>query len=282
MTTNTMYQLGDNLLHSRVRRSCLPIDARRGFGILLLLALGSPAFAQGPPAGGTPPSGANTSIATQPKLFSAFPPPPPDAPPPVADPRDFEGTWAAPPPFPPPQKMAKLTPRALEKQQQLLKLQSEGKPVATNAGHCRPMDNITVGWDLFPAQIVQTPREVVVLEEEGRGRWEIHLERGHPAHLKPSYWGDSVGHWEGDTLVVDTVGFSGQQDNTTAQTHRVSRIRKTNGGRRLEMTVTTSDPSIYLEPATNAFVSEWHPELQVLEFQCEENPDGALEGLTSQ
>jgi hypothetical protein len=48
------------------------------------------------------------------------------------------------------------------------------------------------------------------------------------------------------------------------------------------MTVTTTDPSIYLEPTTSTFVSDWHPELQVLEFQCEENPEGALEGLTSQ
>jgi hypothetical protein len=282
MTTNTTSPSAANQLDLKARRSGLPVDARWGLGILMLLALGSPVLAQETPPGGGPPSGANTSFATQPKMLSALPPPPADAPPPVADLRDFEGTWAAPPPFPPPQPPAKLTPQALETQQRLLKLQQEGTPVATNAGHCRPMDNITVGWDLFPATIVQTPREVVVFEEEGRGRWQIHLDRGHPTHSKPSYWGDSVGHWEGDTLVVDTVGFSGQQEHTTAQTHRVSRIHRTHGGRQLEMTVTTTDPSIYLEPTTSTFVSDWHPELQVLEFQCEENPEGALEGLTSQ
>lgn len=163
-----------------------------------------------------------------------------------------------------------------------MKLQSEGRPVATNAGHCRPMDNVTIGWDLFPAEIVQAPDKVVVLEEEGRGRWTIYLKRDHPAHLKPSFWGDSVGHWEGNTLVVDTIGFSGEQDDTTTATHRVSRIRKVDGGRELNMTVTTTDPNVYLEPAVKNYVSVWHPELQLLEFQCEENPTGALEGLTAQ
>jgi hypothetical protein len=221
-------------------------------------------------------------MADQPKLLSALPPPPPGAPAPNPDLRNFEGVWAAPPPFPSPQPIPKLTPSALEKQQRLFKLQSEGKPVVTNAARCRPMDNITIGWDLFPAEIIQSQRQIVVLEEEGRGRWVIHMDRGHPAQLKPSYWGDSVGHWEGDTVVVDTIGFSGEQDNTTPETHRVSRIRKTQGGGRLEMTVTTSDPNIYLEPATNTYASVWHPELEVLEFQCEENPTGAREGLTAQ
>ena len=273
MVINVRYRLTDILR--------TPTGASRAFVVLMVLTVGAPALAQAPPPGG-PASGLGTAISTEPKLFSALPPPPPDAPAPSADPRDFEGIWAAPPPFPRPQKMPKLTPSALQKQQLLFKLQSEGKPVATNAGHCRPMDNVTIGWDLFPAEIIQSPRKIVVLEEEGRGRWTIQMKRGHPSHLKPSYWGDSVGHWEGDTLVVDTIGFSGEQDNTTSATHRISRIHKIDGGRQLEMTVTTSDPSIYLEPATGEFVSEWHPELQLLEFQCEENPTGALEGLTAQ
>jgi hypothetical protein len=283
MKTNptSQHRLSETSAPIGMTRTGIHTHAVQKMTLLTLLALSLSTFAQAPPAGGGLPSGVGTSIADQPKLFSAFPPPPADAPAPNQNLRNFEGVWAAPPPFPPPQPVPKLTPQAMEKQQRLFKLQSEGKPVVTNAARCRPMDNITIGWDLFPAEIIQSPSEIVVLEEEGRGRWVIHLDRGHPADLKPSYWGDSVGHWEGDSLVVDTVGFSGAQDNTTPETHRVSRIRKIDGGRRLQMTVTTSDPNMYVEPTTNVFVSDWHPELQVLEFQCEENPTGALEGLTS-
>jgi hypothetical protein len=256
--------------------------AIRTLGMLLLLTPCAQGLAQAPPAGGSPASGVGTTFTSDGKLFSPLPPPPADAPAPNPDPHDLEGVWVAPPPFPAPQEEPKLTPQALEKQQRLMKRQAEGKPAVTNAGRCRPMDNETIGWDLFPAQIIQSPHEIVVLEEEGRGRWIIYLDRGHPAHLKPSYWGDSIGHWEGDTLVVDTTGFSGEQDDTTSETHRVARIRKADGGRQLQMTLIASDPNMYLEPHTSRYVSNWHPELQLLEFQCEENPTGALEGLTSQ
>jgi len=144
------------------------------------------------------------------------------------------------------------------------------------------MNNIGVGADLFPAEIVQTPDEIVVLQEEGRGRWQIYLNRGHPRSLQPNFWGDSVGHWEGNTLVVDTIGFNGAADNTTTTTHVISRLRKLNGGHNLELQTTIEDPQTYLEPAVRTTTSIWHPELQVLEFQCEENPKGAMEGLTQE
>ena len=281
MTTNVRDRWAEISSPAAVARFGASSGVSGVLSLLMLLTLGAQALAQAPPPGG-PASGTGTAMSSEPKLLSALPPPPPDAPPPSSDPRDFEGTWAAPPPFPAPQPTPKLTPKALQKQQHLLTLQAEGKPVATNAAHCRPMDNATIGWDLFPAEIIQSPREIVVLEEEGRGRWIIHMNRGHPTHLKPSYWGDSVGHWENDTLVVDTIEFSGEQDNTTTGMHRISRIRKVEGGRQLRMSVITTDPNTYLEPAISELVSDWHPELQVLEFQCEENPTGALEGLKSQ
>jgi hypothetical protein len=157
----------------------------------------------------------------------------------------------------------------------------KGTPLASDAARCRPMNDIGVGADLFPAEIVQSPTKIVVMQEEGRTRWIIHLDRDHPKNLKRSYWGDSVGHWEGNTLVVDTIGLSGQAENTTTTTHIVSRLQKLEGGKKLELKVMTEDPKTYLKPVTRTSVSEWHPELQLLEFQCEENPKGAMEGLTA-
>jgi hypothetical protein len=64
----------------------------------------------------------------------------------------------------------------------------------------------TIG--LFPMQIVQTPTTIVMLYEVFSVFRVIPLNAKHPEDLEPSYMGDSVGHWEGDTLVVDVTSFN--------------------------------------------------------------------------
>lgn len=246
-----------------------------------------------------PPTTAPLSADGATKLFSPLPPPPPDAPPPSAEPRDFSGTWLASPPsvkleldslssidartpFPGPLGVdpKKLTKQALEKRHYAEGMNRKGTPLASDAARCRPMNDIGLGVGIFPAEIIQTSDKIVVLQEEGRTRWVIHMHRDHPQRLSRSFWGDSVGRWEGNTLVVDTIGFNGKAQDTTDTTHVISKLRKLEGGQKLELTVTVEDPQTYLEPVSRTSTSIWHPELQMLEFQCEENPDGAMEGLT--
>jgi hypothetical protein len=61
---------------------------------------------------------------------------------------------------------------------------------------------------LFPMQIVQTPKMIVMLFEVFHQFRLIPIDAKHPDDLEPSYMGDSVGHWEGDALVVDVTGFN--------------------------------------------------------------------------
>jgi hypothetical protein len=61
---------------------------------------------------------------------------------------------------------------------------------------------------LFPMQIVQTPKMIVMLFEVFHQFRLIPIDAKHPDDLEPNYMGDSVGHWEGDTLVVDVTGFN--------------------------------------------------------------------------
>jgi hypothetical protein len=63
-------------------------------------------------------------------------------------------------------------------------------------------------FGLFPVQIVQTPRRVIILYEYMNVFRVIPLNAKHPDDAEPSYLGDSVGHWEGDTLVVDITNFN--------------------------------------------------------------------------
>ena len=86
------------------------------------------------------------------------------------------------------------------------------------AGHRRPTAESTC-WpagvpnimNFFePAFFVQTPKEVTILYQRGPNVRHIYLNRPHSAKIKPSWYGESVGHYEGDTLVVDTIGFNGK------------------------------------------------------------------------
>lgn len=87
----------------------------------------------------------------------------------------------------------------------------------------------------------------------------IYLKRGHPAKLEPTWLGDSVGKWEGDTLVVDTTGFNdktwfnarGAQHSDAL--HLVERIRPVMGGLYLEYKMAAEDPKALAKPiATHA------------------------------
>jgi hypothetical protein len=82
----------------------------------------------------------------------------------------------------------------------------------------------------------------------------IHLNVGHPANLKPSWHGHSIGHYEGDTLVVDTVGLNdktfvdGFHTPHTEQLHVVERYRLLDGGETLELQVNIEDPGAFTTP----------------------------------
>lgn len=98
---------------------------------------------------------------------------------------------------------------------------------------------------------------VVLFEDLSHGMFRsIYLKRGHPAKLEPTWLGDSVGRWEGDTLVVDTVGFNDSTwlNDAGAQhsdaLHLVERIRPVVSGEYLEYKVTAEDPKTLAEPYT--------------------------------
>jgi hypothetical protein len=107
-------------------------------------------------------------------------------------------------------------------------------------------------------ELVQVSGMIVMLFEDlshGMSR-TIYLKRGHPAKLEPTWLGDSVGKWEGDTLVVDTAGFNdrtwlneeGAQHSDAL--HLVERIRPLLGGQYLENKMTAEDPKTLAKPYT--------------------------------
>src|SRR5262249_43604036 len=111
----------------------------------------------------------------------------------------------------------------------------------------------SAAWD-----IVQTDDEIVQIPEVHTFPRHIYMDgRKHPdpAHFAPSVNAHAVAHWEGDTLVVDTVGFLGGAGTPGGgrvgpNTHLVERFRLLDGGKRLSVTFTWDDAAIYLKPHT--------------------------------
>ena len=100
--------------------------------------------------------------------------------------------------------------------------------------------------------------------------------RSHPKDVAASYLGHSIGHWEGDTLVIDSVGFSEQvwmnRDGLphTSQLHLVERLTRTNF-ETLNYEVTIDDPGAYTAPWTSGYTLGWSKGLALFEYVCQEN-----------
>jgi hypothetical protein len=106
----------------------------------------------------------------------------------------------------------------------------------------------------IPLYFVQTPKEVWLLFMGDHQIRRVYMNVPHTKNPKPSWYGESVGHYEGDTLVIDTIG---QNDKTyvdnyrtphTDKLHVVERWKLTNGGQNMEVRVTVDDPGAFYKP----------------------------------
>jgi hypothetical protein len=132
--------------------------------------------------------------------------------------------------------------------------------------------------DPYPSKILQRDDVVVILFEGSMHSYrQIFLDRKtHPADLQPSWFGDSIGHWEGDELVVDTVGFNGKTwldlagHPTSDQLHVIERYSRPVFGE-LKLDITIEDPVNYTKPWK---VTELMPLMvgqDLIEYVCTEN-----------
>jgi hypothetical protein len=126
-----------------------------------------------------------------------------------------------------------------------------------------------------PIHIIQTKDQVVMINELYASTRRIYLNVPHSQNPKPSWYGESIGHYEGDTLVVDTIGFNDRTfvDNYrtphTTQLHVVERFRMINDGKTLETNISVEDQGAFNMPWTAR--STWrrvHPGM-LIEDLCE-------------
>jgi hypothetical protein len=165
-----------------------------------------------------------------------------------------------------------LTPRAAAEQAAYQARKIED----TEAANCLPpgMPRI-MSWP-YPVQVLVTPGEVTLVLEGDMQVRHIHTDgRGHPADPDLTFNGDSVGHWEGDTLVVDTVGLAPQAAIAQGVTHGksehiVERFRLADPDL-LEVKTRVEDPSVLAKPWEFTARYRRHPDWSIAEYICEQN-----------
>jgi hypothetical protein len=157
------------------------------------------------------------------------------------------------------------------------------------------------GASLFPIEIARSTKGLLIMYEPSPVPRRVYMDgRKHPAadDLDPTWLGHSIGHWEGDTLVIDTVGLNGRSRplngylsgavNSKTDTaprlplsdelHLVERIRLTGNGEYLEDVMTVTDLKTYTRPFTVKHYWQRRPDLDVLEYSCADNRRPDAEG----
>src|SRR5688572_18274948 len=149
-------------------------------------------------------------------------------------------------------------------------------------GYCLPPGGPRMMATPYPMEIIQLPdqKRIFMVFEGATHIWrEIYMDgRPHPQGdaLNPTYLGHSVGRWEGDTLIVDVVGFNEATwidyygHPHTDQLHVVERISRPDK-RTLRYEATIDDPGAYTRPWTVSWTIPWTPAGELTEYICQEN-----------
>jgi hypothetical protein len=234
-------------------------------------------------------SGDPTLALTAPLRGSAVAPA--GAKPPNPDPKNFEGVWwlkgyeymiGPAPGIEPP-----LKPQYMDILKRRIRAKNAGKPETDTSTQCFPHGMPRLMESPYPIEIVQTPGRLTILHEVAHEVRRFYIDQQHPKDLKISYLGHSVAHWEGDTLVVDTVGINAasfiddEGSSHSDKEHIVERFHKIDGGRQLEVDTTVEDPVTLEHPYSYTRFFQWRPDVRPAEYICEENNRNApVNGVT--
>jgi hypothetical protein len=130
----------------------------------------------------------------------------------------------------------------------------------------------------YPMKFVQLPKLFIILFEGNIHSFrQIFLDRTeHPKDVNPSWFGDSIGHWDGDTLVVDSAGFNDRfwfdfaGHPHTEKLHTIERFRRTDLGH-MEYVVTIDDPGAYTRSVTLTGHFPLQTNGDLIEYICNED-----------
>jgi hypothetical protein len=204
------------------------------------------------------------------------------------DPHALTGAWdrygtekldprvtAAPPVSPPPLKPAyqaewEATQKASKE------ADARGQPLYGGYAQCLPDGMPAMMMAMFPMEVLQTPGQITIIQEAYNQVRRIYLNQKQLAidDAEPGFWGHSVGHWEGNTLVVNTVGikeevrFRGAPHSPNMQIDERMRLLSKDI---FEDQVTVTDPQYLTRPWSFTWKYVRKPGYKILEYVCEAN-----------
>jgi hypothetical protein len=182
----------------------------------------------------------------------------------------------------PPRPQMKLTPEYQQRLDAYRKAQQQGENLQTEGANCVPPGLPGIMSQPYPIEFLYQPGKIVMLLEAYMQFRHIYTDgRKHPEDPDLTFHGHSIGHWEKDTLVVDSVGFTESTLLAGGVPHSdklriIERIRKVSP-EWMEIETTLIDPVVLAEPYTST-ISYRHLDDELREYIClENNRDGADE-----
>ena len=209
-----------------------------------------------------------------------------------SDPRDLGGVWdryptpgdahldstVAPPPPDAPE--APLKPQYLQayrdQQKATAAAMARGEPPVTGYVKCLPDGMPTMMLGMFPMEVLQSKGRVTIIQEAYNQVRRIYLDEKQIAieDAEPEFWGHSVGHWDGDVLLVDTIGIKENVRYRNAphsdQMRIAERIKKLSDDM-FQDQITVTDPVYLTGPWSWTYMYKRKPGYKINEYVCEDN-----------
>ena len=190
---------------------------------------------------------------------------------------DWGGLWEITFSFGSPGEPAQLTPPYAERLAEYRAAQASGEIEDTPAANCVPNGMPSVMTQPYPIEFLFTPGKVTILIEAYSQWRQIFTDgREHPEDPDLTFNGHSIGHWEGETLVVDTVGFTtatalGNFGMRHSEEMRVVERIRLNDEDNLEIQTTVHDPIALEKPWTTSREYGRHRDWNLAEYVCQQN-----------
>lgn len=201
---------------------------------------------------------------------------------------DLGGAWAGGGPVQDMEVQGKFKPGEIPLLPWAKKLLDSRTPEQDPHAFCMPM-GVPRQAGNYPWRFVQYPTHTqathifLLWEANIHSFRQIFMGGAHPADPDPTWFGHSVGTWDGDTLVIDTVGFNDKfwfdrrGHPHTEQLHTLERWTRRDFGH-LDNEVTIDDPGAYSRPFTTTYTATLHPGAEIMEYICNENNNYGIAG----
>jgi hypothetical protein len=153
-----------------------------------------------------------------------------------------------------------------------------GEQLANGSVNCVPYGVPTMmSVAIYPVEIIQGPKQVTIISEAFSEVRRVYLDRPQARieDVAPGYYGRSVGHWDGDTLVVDTVGIKTTAPGYRGMPHsdqmRITERFRIAAPDFLHDQITIEDPVVLEKPVTYTLAYKRMPNYEMVEFVCDNN-----------